>query len=242
MKEEDLQDALAKERELNDLKSRFVSTASHEFRTPLSTILSSASLIEKYTEGDQQDKRKRHIDRIKSSVSNLTDILDDFLSLSKIEEGKVAVEQKLVQIDVLLEQIIDEIRPIKKEGQKIRVNLQPEKFAIYTDPKLLKNILFNLLSNAIKYTDHGTITCSIERKDEVLQLQVQDEGIGIPKEEQKYLFERFFRASNATDSQGTGLGLNIVHQYVGLLEGEISFESEEGEGTTFTIEIPKNTV
>lgn len=237
--EEDLQHALARERELNDLKSRFVSTASHEFRTPLSTILSSANLIEKYDEKEQQEKRKRHIDRIKSAVSNLTGILDDFLSLSKIEEGRLHVVKEQIHIKKLLDEVIEEVRPLKKQAQKLVVEgPKNDGLLIYSDPRLLKNIFLNLLSNAIKYSDEGIITCSVEIAKDSLTIQVEDEGIGIPAEEQKFLFDRFFRASNATDSQGTGLGLNIVKQYTKLLDGEITFESEEDKGTTFRVQIP----
>lgn len=238
--EEKLQRALDRERELSDLKSRFVSTASHEFRTPLSTILSSASLIEKYSESDQQGKREKHINRIKSAVANLTDILDDFLSLSRIEEGKVDAQIKEFSINDLMDEVMEELKPIKKEKQNLVLEgLDDSDIMLQSDPKMIKNIFINLLSNAIKYSESGLIRCTVNMEGEEFEIEVEDQGMGIPEKEQKHLFERFFRASNATNTQGTGLGLNIVRQYVDCLGGQISFESEEGEGTTFTLKIPK---
>lgn len=238
--EKELQKALDREKDLNELKSRFVTTASHEFRTPLSTILSSASLIEKYTESDQQPKREKHISRIKSAVVNLTDILDDFLSLSRIEEGKVKAQNQRFSVKELLDQVIEELEPIKKPTQNLLIEgIDGDDLYLHSDPKFIKNIFLNLLSNAIKYSREGEIRCAVWEEEGNFVIEVEDEGVGIPKDEQKYLFDRFFRASNAGSSQGTGLGLNIVNQYVRFLGGGISFESEEGVGTTFTVRIPK---
>lgn len=238
-KERALRKAFQKEKELNRLKSRFVSMASHEFRTPLSTILSSADLIEAYTREEQQEKRVKHTTRIKSAVSNLTGILNDFLSLSKLEEGKV--QSKPVDFDLVAFclETIDELQGLLKDGQHIRHESPEEEIWIYLDKKMLKNIFFNLLSNAIKYSDPGKpIDCQLGLEDGLLRLTIQDYGIGIPEEEQQHLFTRFFRAHNVENIQGTGLGLNIVKRYVDLLGGRISFVSKEGEGSTFTIELP----
>lgn len=235
--ENELQMALAKERELNVLKSRFVSMASHEFRTPLSTILSSASLISKYEELDQQEKRLKHVDRIKSAVNNLTGILNDFLSLSKLEEGGIQVFYEEIDIHELCLEINEELKVILKTGQAIRHSHEGIE-RIQTDKKILKNILFNILSNAIKYSGEGqAIDCKTQVSPEQIIISVQDKGIGIPVNEQKYLFERFYRASNVENIQGTGLGLHIVLNYLQLLNGSISFESREFEGTTFKISI-----
>jgi PAS domain S-box-containing protein len=231
--------ALEKEKELNQLKSRFVSMASHEFRTPLSTILSSADLIEAYTKAEQNAKRLKHTTRIKSSVSNLTGILNDFLSLSKLEEGIISVEKTEFEINAFCESVLEELQGALKPNQKILHNTMEEKYTVKLDKKLLRNILFNLFSNASKYSADGkSIHCSTVVEDQHLKIMVRDEGIGIPKEDQVHLFSRFFRAHNVENIQGTGLGLNIVKRYVDLLNGEISFESEEGKGTTFFIEIP----
>lgn len=239
-REAELKVALEKEKELNELKSRFVSMASHEFRTPLSTIMSSASLISKYIEEGHNEKRQKHVDRIKSCVVDLTGILNDFLSLSKIEEGKIEVGKEEIRIDEICDIVTDEVKGLVKEGQILK-KIVDKSIIIYSDKRILKNILFNLLSNAIKYTPQdGHIECKVERKDEKVVFTIIDDGIGIPKEDQKFLFERFFRASNVENIQGTGLGLNIVTRYVTLLGGEISFESEEGKGTEFLVLIPIN--
>jgi len=237
-KEKSLHYALSKERELSQLKSRFVSTASHEFRTPLATIMSSASLISKYKEFDQDVKREKHINRIKSAVSNLTGILNDFLSLSKIEEGKVEVNLSSIDITELCEEIEQELKALLKKGQDINHNSSPG-LVIHSDRRILKNIIFNLVSNAIKYSpEDSTISCNILLQDQMCMIEIIDQGIGIPESEQKFLFERFFRASNVENIQGTGLGLNIVKRYVALLNGTIDFESRENKGTKFKIYLP----
>ncbi len=228
--------SLEKEKELGVLKSRFVSMASHEFRTPLTTVLSSANLIAKYTEADQQEAREKHIDRIRKSVENLTNILNDFLSLEKLESGaqKAALEE--TDVTNLIEEVIEEMAHGLKKDQKIL--FQAKRFVINTDSHILKNILFNLLSNASKYSEEGdSIEIEIDKKDQ-LSISIIDHGIGIPENEQKDLFGRFFRAGNVTNIQGTGLGLNIVKKYIQLLGGDITFSSEETEGSTFTLHLP----
>lgn len=236
--EKEIMKLLSRERELNELKSRFVSMASHEFRTPLSTILSSTHLIAKYTESDQQEKRDKHLERIKSSVKNLTEILNDFLSLEKLEAGVIEVFQQQIDIPVFINSILEELNGIRKSGQIFTYKHQGTKTFI-CDNKLLKNILINLLSNAIKYSSEDQeILISITQTKSNLTIVIKDEGMGIPLEEQKDLFQRFFRAKNAFNIQGTGLGLHIVHKYVGLMEGEIFLESATEKGTTVTITLP----
>ena len=230
--------SLEKEKELGELKSRFVSMASHEFRTPLSSILSSANLIGRYEREDQQEKRMKHVHRIESSVRNLTVILNDFLSLEKLESGHVRFNP--VQLEALdfIQQIIDEVNLTAKGDQKVVHFHQGEDF-ISTDEHLLKNILLNLLSNGIKYSpEDKNIELHTHIENGKLQVQVKDYGIGIPEAEQQHMFTRFFRANNVTNIQGTGLGLTIVKRYLDLMQGKIWFESTEGEGTTFFIEIP----
>lgn len=236
-----LQEALKKEKELNELKSRFVSMASHEFRTPLSTILSSTDLIEAYTKEEQQPKRERHIEKIKSAVSNLTSILNDFLSLSKLEEGNLKAQEVSFNLRSFCESIQDELHGLLKPGQTINRQGINDDQTIRLDKKFLKNILYNLISNAIKYSDpEQPIDTEVEVTDTHLNLTITDYGIGIPEEEQQHLFTRFFRAHNVENIQGTGLGLNIVKRYVELMGGQISFESQLGEGTTFRVVIPLN--
>ena len=238
-----LEKSLAKERELGELKSRFVSMASHEFRTPLSTIQSSVSLINRYTTSEQQTQREKHIVKIKSSVTHLTGILNDFLSMNKVEEGKLSVVYEHFDPYELCQSVIDELKTILKQNQTIIFQPLPDSGTnnkkINSDPKILKNILINLISNAIKYTDeNGVIICTLVVYKEFITFSIKDNGIGIPDEDQKHLFDRFFRASNAVNIEGTGLGLNIVRKYVEILDGSISFVSRLYDGSTFTIEIP----
>ncbi|MBK8387918.1 MAG: PAS domain S-box protein [Saprospiraceae bacterium] len=232
----ELKIALEKEKEFGDLKSRFVSMASHEFRTPLATILSSASLIQRYEQSDQQTSRLKHVERIKSAVNNLTGILNDFLSLSKLEEGKLTANFSLINVPEIVQSAIDDLKGILKPDQKFIVSVTGKPILILSDPQLLKNILFNLFSNAIKYSDDA-IMVRMAFNDRML-IEVQDFGIGIPENDQKHLFDRFFRASNVSNIQGTGLGLHIIKQYLSLIEGEIALVSEYHKGTTFTISIP----
>jgi PAS domain S-box-containing protein len=237
--EENMQKALQKERELNELKSRFVSMASHEFRTPLSTVLSSASLLEKYIDfSENEDKKMKHLSRIRSSVHNLTAILNDFLSLDKLETGKTNLNLSTFNLKELIEETIDQLAEMKKPNQQIIFDYKGKE-NIILDKQNIKNILINLISNAIKYSNENQnihVHCSIN--DSAILIDVIDHGIGIPESEQKHLFERFFRAENVTNIQGTGLGLNIVKKYIELMEGNITFKSKLNEGTHFSITLP----
>jgi len=228
---------LSKEKELSDLKSRFVSMASHEFRTPLSTILSSASLLAKYTETDDQEKRDKHIHRIKSSVNNLTDILNEFLSIGKIEDGKVVAHFTDINIREIFTAICTEMQGIAKEGQQIIYTHEGNEI-VHLDPVLLRNIIINLLSNAIKFSPEGSaILFTSTVTPSVITLSVKDSGLGIALEDQEHLFERFFRGINVTNIQGTGLGLHIVGKYIELMNGQIDFKSELEKGTEFNIKL-----
>jgi signal transduction histidine kinase len=232
---DELTEALSKERELSDLKSRFVSMASHEFRTPLSTILSSVSLIAKYTEDEDQDKRDKHILRIRSAVSNLTDILNEFLSLGRIDEGKIQLHYSEFNLKEQLQLIINEIHLISKSGQHIYYEHQGN-LLINLDLSLVRNIMINLISNAFKFSPEGSsIHISSLVDDQRILLKIKDEGMGIPDEDKKHLFERFFRGKNVVNIQGTGLGLHIVSRYIELMNGSISVDSELEKGTLFII-------
>ncbi|MBO9631882.1 MAG: PAS domain-containing sensor histidine kinase [Chitinophagaceae bacterium] len=236
--QQDLHEALDKEKELNEIKSRFVSMASHEFRTPLSTVLSSAALIGKYTQSEDQDKRDRHIKRIRDAVKHLNDLLEDFLSLGKLEEGKVLTHTGPVDLKEFLEETVEEMKPVLKSGQEILVHCSGDDL-ITTDKKLLKNILINLLSNAAKFSPEGTaIRVDAANDNNLLRLAVQDKGIGISEEDLHHMFTSFFRGRNAINIQGTGLGLHIVKRYVDLINGSISLQSKLDEGTTVTVELP----
>ena len=238
LREKELQKALESERDLNELKSRFVSTASHEFRTPLSSILSSVDLISMYTSEDQAIKRGKHIEKIRKSVNSLTDILNDFLSLGRIEEGKINPQFTNANIEELTRSVKEELRYLLKEDERMHFLIDNDCLKFYTDKKILSTILTNLLSNALKYSS-ARVNCELSKQNGSLEITITDRGIGIPKEEQKHLFTRFFRAKNAEHIDGTGLGLSIVKKYVEILGGSISFKSVESEGTRFDIKLPE---
>ncbi|AIZ63696.1 histidine kinase [Hymenobacter sp. DG25B] len=235
---EELTIALAAEQELGELKSRFVSMASHEFRTPLTAVLTSATLIEKYPGGDQQDKRLKHLQRIRSSVNHLNDILEEFLSVGKIEEGKIETRPARLDMAVLLTDTVTDVQGMLKAGQSIDKQVSCQEH-VWLDPSLMRKILVNLLSNAIKYSgENSVVTVRAQCSQGQLTLTVQDQGVGISDEDKEHLFERFFRARNVTNIPGTGLGLYIIAKYLELMRGTISLESKLQEGTTVTITIP----
>ena len=232
---DELSRALNIEKDLGDLKSRFVAMASHEFRTPLSTILSSASLLAKYTHTDEQDKRDKHISRIKNSVHNLSGILSDFLSMGKIDNGKIELRNNKIDIPEFIENICHEMQLQPKGDQKILNKHTGDKY-IFLDESLLRNIIFNLLSNAQKFSPvNGKIFITTSINNELLKIEVKDNGIGISKKDSEHLTERFFRAENATNIQGTGLGLHIVSKYVELMNGSLKIKSILDKGTTLTL-------
>ncbi|MEO9210271.1 MAG: PAS domain S-box protein [Ginsengibacter sp.] len=234
--EEELKKTLERERELNEMKTRFVSTASHEFRTPLSTVLSSTYLLQKYSNTEDQPKREKHVERIVSSVNQLTDILNDLLSVGKIEEGKVSPKYTHFNIKDHIQRNIDEITG-QKEGQKIIFN-HSGKEVVWLDPSMLSHVMLNLISNAIKFSpENSAIMIETQTTDSLLKIYVKDQGVGIPKEDQPHLFELFFRGKNVANIQGTGLGLNIVRKYTELMNGKIEFISKPQKGTQFFIEI-----
>jgi PAS domain S-box-containing protein len=239
--EDEIKNLLQKEKELNEMKSNFVSTASHEFRTPLSTILSSVSLLEHYKTTETQDKRDKHIQRIKSSVSEMVGILEEFLSLEKIEEGKVHVKKEVFNLKELAEQAQTKFKNVLKPGQAISYEHTGEE-EVYLDAAFINHILNNLLSNAVKYSPEATEVIFETRVTEnTIMLKIKDHGIGIASDDQKHLFERFFRASNTGNIKGTGLGLHIVKRYVDLMDGAISLKSEVGKGSEFTVVLPSGT-
>lgn len=230
--------ALEKERELNDMKSKFVTVASHEFRTPLATILSSASLIGRYVRTEDNEKREKHVQRIKSAVNNLTEILNDFLSIGKLEEGHLQSVAVQVNLSECCSELLDEIKTVCKDGQEIIYSHKGDT-DVWLDMHLVRNVLINILSNSIKYSEAYTKIWFRTRVEQGnVHFEIQDEGIGIPLKDQEHVFDRFFRAHNAGNAQGTGLGLNIVSKYIELMNGKIWFESEPGKGTTFFVTLP----
>ena len=234
----ELSEALDKEKQLSEIKSRFVSMASHEFRTPLSTVLSSASLLEKYKTTEEQAKRSRHIDKIKNSVRHLNDILEDFLSLGKLDEGKVENHACEFDLKEFITETTEEMKGLLKDSQHFELDYDGSSI-IFSDKKLLKNILINLITNAIKFSDEeSTIWIKTIANEEDAVISIRDEGIGIAEEDQQHLFSSFFRGANATNIQGTGLGLHIVKRYIDLMGGSVQLKSKLDEGTTIILTIP----
>ncbi len=233
----ELELSLQKEIELGDLKTRFVSMASHEFRTPLTSILSSAALIEKYVQAEDQPKRSQHIQRIKSSVAHLTEILEEFLSVGKLEAGKVEVRPDTFSIDEFLRDLITELDGMRRPGQEIELQLEGLLGDFVSDTSMLRKVLLNGLSNALKFSQKNVFLKAL-KQGEILSIEIIDQGIGISEADQKHLFERFFRGGNANIIPGTGLGLHLMDRYMRLLGGELQLISALGQGTTLRIKLP----
>ncbi len=237
--EEQIKSALQKERELNELKTKFLSLVSHEFKTPLSGILTSATLVGKYTEADQQEKRDKHLKTIIAEVRHLNAILNDFLSIEKLEKGKELYTLTDFSLSKVVNEVIYNANMMLKSGQKIVYPLNIDDVIIYQDEKIVTLTLTNLLYNAIKYSPEDTeIELKVDFFVDKIVFHIIDQGIGIPKNDQKHIFERYFRAENALLDHGTGIGLNIVKGHLENLGGAIRFVSQENKGSTFTVEFP----
>ncbi|GLU56905.1 PAS domain-containing sensor histidine kinase [Dyadobacter frigoris] len=231
---------LEKEMELGQLKSRFVSMASHEFRTPLSAIQLSSILIEKYSGDSISPNISRHTAKIKVLVAHLTGVLNDFLSLERLEAGEF--KPVLTEFDIVKfsEEITEDMQLISKQNQQIIYQHTGTSATVNLDQSLLRNAIINLISNAIKYSGENTfIEFNTEITPALVTVCIKDNGIGIPKEDQKHLFEAFFRAHNTGTIPGTGLGLNIVSRYIKLMDGQVKFTSNVNQGTSFTLSFPK---
>ncbi|MBT8261248.1 MAG: PAS domain-containing sensor histidine kinase [Bacteroidia bacterium] len=237
--ENKIKESLRKERELSDLKTKFLSLVSHEFKTPLSGIFTSATLAGKYTKEEQQEKREKHIKTIQNKVKYLNNILDDFLSIERIESGKVNYKYSNFPISKVINEVIYGANMLLKEGQIINYPEGIDTIVISFDEKILELTLTNLVNNAIKYSsENTTIDIRVTEEGDQLIIEVEDEGMGIPAAEQKHIFNRYFRAENALLNQGTGIGLNIVQNHLENLDGTITFTSEENKGSTFKVTIP----
>jgi two-component system sensor kinase FixL len=236
---EEVSQSLDKEKELSLLKSRFVSIASHEFRTPLTSIQLSAGLIDRYAENLNTPNIGKHVGKIKQGVTNLTAILNDFLSLEKLEAGKEVPMCADFDLVKLAEDITEEMQAIAKQHQNIIYQHTGTSSIANLDQNLLKACIINLISNAIKYSGENTfIDFTTEINKQFTIITIKDNGIGIPEKDQKHLFEAFFRAHNTGTIPGTGLGLNIVARYIDLMGGSVNFESKVNQGTIFTISFP----
>ncbi|MBT8311519.1 MAG: PAS domain S-box protein [Flavobacteriaceae bacterium] len=234
-----LQEALSREIELNELKTKFLSMVSHEFKTPLSAILTSATLVGKYQETESQEKRTRHLKTIKREVKHLNNILNDFLSIERFEKGKELYNLTKFSLSKVINEVVYNANMMLKSGQRINYPQDVDDLTVCQDEKIVSLALTNLLYNSIKYSPEDTlIDIQVTAGDDMLVIKVIDEGIGIPEKDQRFIFERYFRAENVLLTQGTGIGLNIVKSHVDNLGGSISFSSRENEGTTFTLVFP----
>jgi PAS domain S-box-containing protein len=249
--EEELYHTLQKERELRELKSRFISMTSHEFRTPLTTIQSSADLLERYRQRFSEEKQLTHLYRIQTAVERMIQMLNDILLLGQAEAGKLEFVPTSVDLVQFCRNLVEDLQlaanpknPLSEAmlEERIRFTCQYQSLPASIDEKLLRQILSNLLSNAIKYSPIGsTIQFNLTYVNDNAVFQIKDQGIGIPPEDQPHLFNSFHRAKNVGTIQGTGLGLAIVKQCVDLHGGEITVKSEIGKGATFTVTLPLNT-
>lgn len=231
--------ALKKEKELNELKTRFLSLVSHEFKTPLSGILTSTILLAKYQLTEQQLNRDKHLKTITNKVYYLNNILNDFLSIEKFETGNIQYKCSEFIISKVVNEVVYNANMLLKEGQEIIYPEDIEDLSLYQDEKTIELALSNLLNNAIKYSKENTdINIVIKQDNENTSFTIIDRGIGIPEKEQKNIFNRYFRAENALNVQGTGIGLNIVKSHIENLGGSISFQSAEQIGSTFTFIVP----
>ena len=237
--EKDTNIAFRKERELNKLKTNFLSLVSHEFKTPLSGILTSTILLRKYNLAEQQEKRDKHIQTITDKVQYLNNILNDFLSLEKLETGNVNYNLSTFELGKVMKEVVSNANILLKKGQTINYPDHIDEISLLQDEKIIELTLSNLIHNAIKYSsENSVIAIKVSQDHEITTLEIIDDGIGIPKIDQKNIFNRYFRAENALLTEGTGIGLNISKTHIENLGGSINFESEENKGTTFTISIP----
>lgn len=231
--------ALKKEKELNELKTKFLSLVSHEFKTPLSGVLTSAMLLGKYKLTEQQDKRDRHVKIISDKVHYLNNILNDFLSIEKLETGVINYKFSTFKISKIVNEVVYNANMLLKEGQRINYPENIDDYSLFQDEKMVELSLSNLVNNAIKYSPENTLVdIEINQDDKQTIFKIKDNGIGIPIKDQKMMFTRYFRAENALLTPGTGIGLNIVKSHLENLGGSISFESEENKGSLFTFIIP----
>lgn len=235
--EENILKALAKERELSELKSRFVSMVSHEFRTPLTTIQSSAELLE-YYEWTAAERQER-FQQIRTAVQHMTQLLEDVLLIGKVDSGRVQCKPKPIDVQAFCQELLADLQLTTSDRHRVFFHTTGIPKTVALDPKLLRQILSNLLSNAVKYSpEGGDVALLVDYQTDRLQFSVRDQGIGIPLEDQEHLFEAFYRATNVDTIQGTGLGLAIVKKCVDLHGGEIKCESSVGSGTVFIVTLP----
>ena len=236
--EENAKRAFEKEKELSQMQAKFLSMVSHEFKTPLSGILTSASLVDKYNEKNPNERISNHVGTIKNLVLQLNDILDDFLFLENSESGKYQFNSSRFMICDLIKKIVSDAKALMKPGQKFEIVPCEKPVPVVQDRKVVDIVLRNIIYNAIKYSPaNSTIHIRIRINDTV-HIEIRDEGIGIPEEAMAHIFDRFYRAKNVLHIQGTGIGLNIVRRHLHRMKGSIEISSEENEGTTVILNLP----
>ncbi len=234
----ELNEALEKEKELNKLKTSFVSMVSHEFRNPLTTILSLAQLLRLYSHKLPKEKQIEYLKNIQVHVERMATMLDDILIIGSSDLGRLKCKPGDTDVEKICREIIEDLQ-LTSKNNIINFIYNGRGIKAHIDEKLLRHILNNLLSNAIKYSPEGsTVDFELDCEAENLLFRIRDQGIGIPEEDQKCLFESFHRASNVGIVSGTGLGLSIVKRCIDLHGGQIDFSSQVGTGTTFTVFLP----
>ena len=237
--EKNIKNALKKEQELNELKTKFLSMVSHEFKTPLSGILTSTMLLNKYQLSEEHVKREKHIKTIESKVHYLNNILNDFLSIERLDTSKVTYKFTTFNLSKIINEVVYNANMLLKSGQRIIIPQNSDDFILQQDEKILELILSNLIYNAVKYSpENTTVKLHIIKNGKSIIFNIIDEGIGIPANDQKFIFNRYFRAENVLNTQGTGIGLNIVQAHLENLGGSINFTSKENKGSIFTVKLP----
>lgn len=241
-KNKQLEVALNREKEVSEFKSRIVTTISHEFRTPMTTIMSSAELMERLINKDQpKEKVFRHTNLIKQSVAELIELLNDVLLVEKFDSGKYEVNIKPLDLDAYFKDLTFKTEIGIGRSHQFIANIGDNLGTSKTDKKLLGHILNNLLSNAFKYSDSNSkVELNIEKNDTSFNIKVIDEGMGMNEETVSMIFDSFYRAKNVTNIEGTGMGLSILNNSIKMLKGEIKAESELGKGSTFFVRLPLN--
>lgn len=236
-----INDALKKERDLNELKSKFLLLVSHEFKTPLSGILTSAILLEKYQLSEQQEKRDKHLKTITNKVHYLNNILNDFVSLERLDSNNENYKFTVFNLSKVINEVVYNANMLLKSGQRINISQNTSDYVLHQDEKILELTLNILMYNAIKYSPENTeIDLEVSKNMEKIIFTITDKGVGIPENDQKFIFNRYFRAENVLNIQGVGIGLNIVKTHLENLGGTISFKSQENKGSVFFAELPIN--
>jgi PAS domain S-box-containing protein len=234
-----LKEALKKEKELYELKSKFLSLVSHEFKTPLSGILTSAILLEKYQLTEDQKKRDKHLNTITSKVQYLNNVLNDFISLERLDSSNENYKFKNFNLSKVINEVVYNANMLLKSGQRINIPPNTSDYVLYQDEKILEIILSVVIYNAIKYSpENSEIDLEISKNTKNIIFTIKDQGMGIPKNDQKFVYNRYFRGENVLNIQGTGIGLNIVKEHLKNLGGTINFISTENKGSVFFVQLP----